>query len=268
MPPSLPASGITLAAEPARDRAPDDADAGARVEPAREHGRQLGDELGQREGEVLGQVRAAGVAAAAGEPDLEASAAPVSGPSRSPTRPTSMVGSQCRQKMRLDAVERAERPSAAGAAGHDLLGGLEQQPHAPGQQPAACTSASARPAPSRAGGVDVVTAGVGDARRPGCATGRSVSVVDRQRVEVGAQRHQPAAVAEVGDQARVAGARSRRQPTCVEAVATRSVVRRPRPGQLGVGVQVAAQVDEVVGVLVDHRLDDGERCCVDMSGRG
>ena len=33
---------------------------------------QLGDDLAEREGEVLGQVRAAGVAAGAGEPDLDA----------------------------------------------------------------------------------------------------------------------------------------------------------------------------------------------------
>ena len=69
---ALPASGITLVARPASTPPPHHADAGPRVEPAGEHGRQLGDELGQREGEVLGQVRPAGVAAAPGQPDLEA----------------------------------------------------------------------------------------------------------------------------------------------------------------------------------------------------
>ena len=75
------------------DHPPDQADAGARVEPAGQDRGQLGDQLAQREGEVLGEVRAGGVPAARRQSRTSsASAAPVSGPSRSPTWPTSRSG--------------------------------------------------------------------------------------------------------------------------------------------------------------------------------
>ena len=57
----------------------------------------------------------------------------VIGPSRSPTWPTSRRGSQCRAKMRSTPSSAAGRDDGEGAAGHDLLGRLEQQPDPAGQ---------------------------------------------------------------------------------------------------------------------------------------
>ena len=103
---------------------------------------------------------------------LSASAAPVSGPSRRPIRPTSRLGSQCRPKT-------CETPSSAPAgdqvqraAGHDLLGGLEEQADAPGQQAARGDLGEGEAGADEAGGVDVVAAGVGDAGVRCCSTGR------------------------------------------------------------------------------------------------
>ena len=64
------------------------------------------------------------------------SAAPVSGPSRRPRRPTSRLGSQCRPKTWCDVVERAGLDQVQRSPGHDLLGRLEEQPDAAGQQAA------------------------------------------------------------------------------------------------------------------------------------
>ena len=126
----------------------------------------------------------------------------------------------------------------------------------PGSSPRAATSASASPAPTSAGRVDVVTAGVGDAgdgARPRVVD----EVVHRQRVEVGAQRDQPAAVADVDDQHRRRGRVAAGPAGLVErGLATALGGALLGPGQLGVGVQVAAELDELVGVLVDDLGDD------------
>ena len=115
------------------------------------------------------------------------SAAPVIGPSRSPTVPTSRSGRSAGRRCG-HVVEGAELHQPRGAAGHDLLGRLEQQPHPPGQQTLARAPRPARgrrrAAPSVwtswphawATPVDLALPRVG---------GR---VVDGQGVEVGTQR--------------------------------------------------------------------------------
>ena len=65
---------------------------------------------------------------------VSASAAPVSGPARRPTWPTSIVGSQCSAEDVLDAVECAGGDHVERAAGHHLLGRLEEQPDPAGQR--------------------------------------------------------------------------------------------------------------------------------------
>ena len=138
---------------PARGSSRRDSDAG-----------QLGDELAEGEGEVLGQVRARGVAAAAGEPHRErvggagdrphaqADLADVDGRGRS-------AGAKTCPRLRGRRGDQLER-----AAGHGLLGRLEQQPDPAGEQAARVGLGQREPAPTQRGGVDVVAAGVGDAR--------------------------------------------------------------------------------------------------------
>ena len=83
-------------------------------------------------------------------------------------------------------------------------------------------------------------------------------VLDRQRVEVGAQRDERARGRRGRRPARCAGSRVTRQPACSTRGATSVGGARLAPGQLGVGVQVAAQVDEVGVVLVDDGVDDDQ----------
>ena len=65
--------------------------------------------------------------------------------------------------------------------------GWKSSRNRPPCSPRLCSSAEREPGPDEGRGVDVVAAGVGDTRR-GARPGVSGGVVDRQGVEVGAQR--------------------------------------------------------------------------------
>ena len=71
MPSSSPPRGIAFGRAAGADAAPDQRDAGARVEPAGQHRRDSVTTLAQREDEVLGQVRPGGVAAGAVQADAD-----------------------------------------------------------------------------------------------------------------------------------------------------------------------------------------------------
>ena len=87
------------------------------------------------------------------------------------------------------------------AAGHDLLGRLEEQPHPAGQQAPVVHLASASAAPTSAA---VCTSCPHAWATPvdGAAPGVVGQVLHRQRVHVGSQRDDRPVGAEVGDQAR------------------------------------------------------------------
>ena len=153
-----------------------------------------------------------------------------------------------------DALERTGGDQLQRPTGHDLLGGLEQQSHAPGQQAAGGDLRQREPGSDEPGRVDVVAAGVGDTGA-GAPPRVGDEVVDRQRVEVGAQRDQPAAVADLGQHPAALG--SPHGPADPLRARSRPLRRcAPRPShQLGVGVEVAAEGDQLVGVLVDDLGD-------------
>ena len=254
-------AGMTLGAEPARTMPHTTLTPGARVEAAAQDRGQLGDDLAEGEGEVLGQVRARGVAALAGRAGRSsASAAPVSGPSRRPTRPTSRLGSQCRPKIVVDAVEGAGLDQVQRAAGHDLLGGLEEQPHPAGQQ-------AARGAPRPARG----------RRRPGRRCARRGRRRGRRRARC--SLHGSVVRSSTGSASRSARSATRR-PAVADLGDARPPpsepgdrpARLPRarvddrvggavlgPGQLGVGVQVATQATSSSAYLSTTSVDDGRR---------
>ena len=155
----------------------------------------------------------------------------------------------------LHLLERTQADQVQGPAGHDLLGGLEEQPDATGQQAAGVDLAEGLRGADERRGVDVVAAGVGDPR-DGAGPRVGGGVLDRQRVEVGPQRDHRTVVAEIGDQAGL------REPGDREARLLDGGGRQLAgpglgPGQLGVGVQVTAQLDQLVVVGGDDRVDDG-----------
>ena len=206
MPPIRPVAGITLCAEPARTIPH------TTLTPARGSRRrdridgQLGDDLGQRVGQVLGQVRARGVAAGAGQGHVEVvgRAGDRALAQADPADVQGRVAVQAEDP--LDTVERAQLDQRQRAAGHHLLGGLEEQPDPAGQQPGVVDAAERDRGADQGGGVHVVAAGVGDAL-DGAGPRVRGEVGHRQRVEVGAQRDDRPGVADLGDQA---GPRQRR----------------------------------------------------------
>ena len=161
---------------------------------------QLGDHLAEREGEVLGQVRARGVAALADQADGQRVGRPRERTlAQADAGPRRGSGSQCRPKTWDYALEGYRwRSGCERAAGHHLLRRLEQQPHPARQQASGGELGRASPAPRRPEG-DVVAAGVRDAGH-GAPPGIGDLVVDRQRVEVGAERDEPAVRGPTGQQ--------------------------------------------------------------------
>ncbi len=81
-------------------------------------------------------------------------------------------------------------------------------------------------------------------------------VVDGKRVEVGTQGHDRTVLTEVGDQAGLVEARDP-PPGLLEPLGHQIGGAVLVPRQLGVGVQVAAQVDQLGVVLGDDVGDDG-----------
>ena len=139
------------------------------------------------------------------------------------------------------------------AAGHQLLGGLEEQPHPPGQPQRRQREARAEDH----AGVDVVAAGVAAAR--GARAVRHVlGVLQRQRVDVGAQADDRAvALADVADQAGADAEHLGREARRLQPLDEHGRGAVLLAAELGVGVQVPAQRDEVGLVGREPAVDGG-----------
>ena len=134
-----------------------------------------------------------------------------------------------------------------------LLGGLEEQPHPAAELTDGVQSGQRVSRAHEGGGVHVVPAGVG---HPGHrrAPGIVGDLLDRERVEVGAQADGPLPRAEVGDEP--GGAQPLQPPPDGLQVPGDHVGGAVLgPGQLGVGVEVAPQADQL-GLVVGHDLRD------------
>ncbi len=187
-----------------------------------------------------------------------ASAAPVSGPTLRPTVPSR--GWVAVQGVGADGVvERSLRHQPLRPARHDLLGGLEEQPHAARQRRARVELGERQRGAQQRGGVDVVAAGVGHARdRAGPGLPRPVG--QRQRVDVRAQHHHGPVGPDLRDQPRRLG-----QPVADpgRGQPLRDGARRTPllPGQLGVGVQVTPERDQLLGGRESEVVAGGARSC-------
>ena len=133
-------------------------------------------------------MRARGVAAAAGEPDLELVGRSGDRTLADPDLAEVEGRVAVEAEDLVDLVEGAELDERGRATRHDLLGGLEQQAYAAGQLAAAVHLGQGEAGADQAGRVHVVPARVRDAGA-GADPGVGGQVVDRERVEVGAQGH-------------------------------------------------------------------------------
>ncbi len=213
------------------DRTPHHHGAVARVDAARQHTGQPGDQRAEPVHQVAGQVRTRRVPARRVQRDLDL----VGGRRDRPGPHRDLADRQPRIAVQREDPrhpgQRARRDGVDRAAGHQLLGGLEDQPHAD-RQLGHRRQRQRRAQQHR--GVRVVAAGVRDVghhRR----VRRTGALGHRQRVHVGAQRDpRPVLRAEVAGQAGAAGqhlrVEARRRP---DATATNCVVAnscRPSSG--------------------------------------
>ena len=146
----------------------------------------------------------------------------------------------------VHAVERARGDGVVGAAGHDLLGGLEDAAHrdaALDQGRLARLEGEQRP--EQRDDVHVVAARVADARGEGGEV-EAGALTHRQGVHVGAQRDAVLGVgrADVGEQAG-AGQQTHPDARGVEAAGHGLGRARLLAGQLGMGMEVPPDVDEL-----------------------
>ncbi|GAB3946089.1 hypothetical protein GCM10027614_39000 [Micromonospora vulcania] len=131
------------------------------------------------------------------------------------------------------------------AAGQDLLGRLEDEPD-PAVQLAEVGELGQQHADAEQDrGVHVVAAGVADALHRG-PVGHVLGVVERQRVDVGAQRHDRAVgtAVDVADHAVALGQQPWVQPGQREFPGDQGGRLELRAGQLGVRVEVTARGDQ------------------------
>ena len=182
------------------------------------------------------------------------SAAPVIGPSRTPTWPRSRVGSQWRQKIRSTSSRAPSSSMDVAPPGMTSSAGWNSSRTRPGSSPRRCTSASASPAPTRPA--------VCTSWPQACATpGRVLTQASVVRSSTG----------RASRSARSATARPRwspmstTRPVCGSRVTVEAGALEARgddlggallvPGELGVGVQVAAQLEELCPVRLDRGVD-------------
>jgi hypothetical protein len=191
-------------------RAPHHGQPGARVDPAVQQRRHVDDHPAQRVHQVGGQVRAGGVPAGAGQRHLDG----VGGGGERAGPHADQAGRELRVAVqrvdRGDVLERAGLDHLGGAGRHALLGGLEDQPHPAGQLALLVQLRQGQAEAEQHGGVHVVAAGVRDVRDGG-AVRHVLGVLQRQRVQVGAERHHPVAGADVAEQAVALGQQLRGQ---------------------------------------------------------
>src|SRR5439155_194848 len=124
----------------------------------------------------------------------------------------------------FDTVQDAGFDGVGGAAGQDLLGGLEEQAYGAGQPALAGELRQDQSGAEDDGGVDVVAAGVGAAGDRG-GVRHGLGVGDGEGVDVGAERQQPGAFrggafrggADVADEAGAGGQYLRAQTGPLEA---------------------------------------------------
>ncbi len=192
------------------DRAPDQRHPRPRVDAAVEQGRHVDDDPAERVHQVGGQVRPGGVPAGAGEFDPDR----VGGRGERAGADPDQAGRQLR--VAVQGVDRGDVLEPAGGdhlgrAGRDrLLAGLEQQPHPAGQLPALVELGQRQAEAEQDGGVHVVAAGVRDLL-DGAAVRHVLQVVQRQRVQIGAERDHPLALADVADHTVAPGHQARRE---------------------------------------------------------
>ena len=241
------------------DRAEGQHGAGTRIDPARQQPGQTGDEQAGGVDGVRGEVRTGGVPARTLHDDLD----DIGRRGDRPGAHADLSGTQLRLGVDGEDVAHTLQCPGADDVGRptveDLLGGLEDAAHPLVQSFGPVVLRQGAGQGEHHSGVDVVTAGVHDARilRGELESG---DLGDRQGVDVGAEGHGRlvGVPSDVDDEAG-AGQQHRLQADAAQRGVQERGGLHLFMGQLGVGVEVAAPADDVVVVVdqpgVDSRLN-------------
>src|SRR5262245_2996898 len=162
----------------------------------------------------------------------------------------------------VDALDLAGLEDALGTPGERLLGRLEDQPDPPGEQTLLLEVGEDQRRPDLNGGMQVVTTGVSEAgdRRP---VGDNLLVRNRQRVHVCPERDRRPVLTNVADESGTDRKDASGQTGLFEAVSDDP--RRAHFGecQLGMSVKIAAQRDQLSGILLSPPREVRRRLCGD-----
>ncbi len=154
----------------------------------------------------------------------------------------------------LHALEHPGLDQGGGAAGHGLLGGLEDQPHGPLES---LVSSQGREGQAGAQGdhrVQVVAAGVAEPFDRG-PVGHVLGVVQPERVDVAPDGHHRSARAHVAHHAGAGGAHAGVETRLEQALLEHPGGAVLLPRGLGVGVEVSAEGDQLA-LQGRHHLGD------------
>ena len=259
MPRTWPSIGIALAASPAWMAPKIEADPGPLVDPATQQVGHVHHDPAQRVHEVGGQVRSGGVAAGAGQADLDhvGRRGERAGPDRD--QPGRQLREAVQREDRLDVLQTALGDHLGGAGRELLLAGLEDQAHPAGQLAPPVQLGQREAGPEQDRGVHVVAAGVADVGHGGPVR-HVLDVGQRQRVQVGPDGDDapagPAATgADVADDPVALGHQARLQAGVAQQALDEGGGFELGPGQLRVGVDVAADRDESAVLGADEVVE-------------
>ena len=216
---------------------------GPGVDQPRQRRRQVGDHPGDGVDQVAGQVGAGGVPAGPGQVDLDQVGGGGDGPDPDAEPADLQLGVAVEGVDGADPFQHPVGDDVDGAAGQALLGRLEDQPHPAGQ--AVGELGQGQAGAEQDGGVHVVAAGVADPRHRG-AVGHVLLVLQGQRVQVGPQGHRrPVAGADVADQPGAGGQQAGPQAHGLQAAGDQGGGLAFGHPELGVGVEVTPEVDQL-----------------------
>ncbi len=237
---------------PGRHRAPYQGQPGPRIHPPRQNRRRSDDHVGQSRHDVDSQLRPGRVAARTRQADRHHVRRTRDGTRADGDRSGVDARVAVQGQRPGHAIHHAGVEGGQGAARLHLLGRLEQKTHSTGEVASAGQTGQCQPGAEHRGGMDIVAASVGNTRCGGAVRDR-LFVVDRQSIQVSPQEH--GGSTRLADDVTYHAGPARHgdgvQPHFPQHVGDEGRGAGLAPGQLGMGVDVAAHLHHGLGQPIE-----------------